>query len=89
MTITFSEKETIVGYIETDSGGVLMTDLVWAEDIPSVTQERVRLELDLDKCKIPVIAVRKGQKRYLIVSLDDAKDMPSMPEIVTVENIET
>jgi len=68
--IDFKETETSVGFVETDSGGILITDLVW--DHPNTSQQKVAEDLDLGRVRIPVKAVLRNNKRQLIIELDDA-----------------
>jgi len=68
----FHDKDSIVGHVETNSGGLLLTDGGWEDDLPLTTQESLALDLNIDAVKIPVIAVRKNNKRFLILAIDDA-----------------
>ncbi len=68
--IDFKETETTVGYVETDSGGILITDLLW--DHPSTSQQKIAEDLDLGRVKIPIKAVLRNNKRQIIIELDDA-----------------
>ena len=67
----FNDKETTIGHIETSSGGILMTDGGWEEDLPRTTQQTVALDVGLVPSRIPVFAVRRNNKRFLILSLDE------------------
>ena len=80
----FPDKEMVIGHIETSSGGVLLTDGGWEGDLPLSTQESVALDLNVDPGKIPVIAVRKNNKRFLILAVDDAISSSIISEAVTV-----
>lgn len=81
----FQDEEKIVGYVETDSGGILIADLVW--DVPVAHQERVKLDLELGRAKIPVKTVRVNGKRRLIIELDEAVSYVSINETVVVNDL--
>ena len=71
MTDTFQEgKEKLVGYLETDTGTILLTDGIWNDDIPSADQQRVYLNLGTPQIRIPVFGVIRNNKRYLIIDID-------------------
>jgi hypothetical protein len=67
----FQNQERLVGYVETSAGSVFLTDGVWEKDLPLTTQESLALDLDVEPCRLPVIAVRKNDKRFLIIAVDD------------------
>jgi len=81
-----NETETLIGYVETDTGGITIVDSLWDDHLPKVTQNRVILELGLDKCKIPVYGFKKDNKRYLLISLDDSIDTPSIEGVVPIDH---
>jgi hypothetical protein len=79
---TFTEGETIIGYVDTDSGGVLIADMTW--DVPKNTQKRVALDLDMENTRIPVKAVLVDGRRRLILELDEAVNTLQVKETVDV-----
>lgn len=80
----FHDQETVIGHIEISAGGVLLTDSGWEEDLPKTTQESLALDLDMEPGKIPVIAVRKNNKRFLILAIDDMINTSFAGNTVTV-----
>lgn len=69
----FPDKEAVIGHIETNSGGILLTDGGWEDDLPLTTQESLALDLNIESsAKIPVFAFRKNNKRFLVLAIDDA-----------------
>jgi len=87
VTFEFGMKETLVGHVETDSGGVIIADGLWGDEFPSVSQDRVNLNFNLGKCKIPVYAFMKNGRRYLLVALDDNEPMPPIEGTVEVTDL--
>lgn len=83
-----TENEILLGHVETDTGSVTIVDSMWNDDLPKVVQDRLNLELGLDKCRIPVFGFKKNGKRYLLLALDDAEKTPSIEGVVptTTEN---
>lgn len=79
----FQEDEKVVGHFDTDSGGILITDMVW--DIPQASQQRFSEDLDLSNVRIPIKAVLLDGKRRLILELDEAvSTLPPPQEVVKV-----
>jgi hypothetical protein len=64
------QKEIIVGHVETDSGGLLLTDAIWESALPPTTLDRISIDLELPAGKIPVIAGMRNGKRFLIIDID-------------------
>lgn len=85
--IRFGSKEELIGYVETDSGGIIITDGVWGDAFPSVSQDRINVNLDLGKCRIPVFGFSKNGKRYLLLALDEAEDLPPIEGVVPVTDL--
>lgn len=85
--IQFGSKETLVGHVETDSGGIIIADGLWGDEFPSVSQDRVNLDLNLGKCKIPVYGFSRNGKRYLLLALDDAEALPPIEGTVPVTDL--
>lgn len=77
--------ERLVGHLETDSGTILLTDGIWNSEIPSANQHRVYLNLGTPRVRIPVYAVIRNNKRYLILDVDQAKGHSATPDKVKVE----
>ena len=86
---TFTEGvERLVGYLETDTGTVLLTDGIWNSEIPSANQNRVYLNLGTPRIKIPVYGVIRSNKRYLILDIDQAIQSTKVADTVKVEDAE-
>jgi hypothetical protein len=81
-------KERLVGYLETDTGTILLTDGIWNTEIPSANQKRVYLNLGMPRVKIPVYGVIRNQKRYLILDVDRALENSNSQDTVEVEERE-
>lgn len=82
----FTEKEKVIGVVDIGSGGIMITDAVWASAIPATTDSHVTLDLQLPTGKVPVISIMKGGKRFLIIDLDNMWRNTNIAEAVTVEN---
>jgi len=80
----FGDTEKLAGYIETDSGSILLTDGVWETALPQNSQERLALDLGVESGKIPVYGIILKEKRYLLIALDDI-----IVTRVETENVET
>lgn len=80
----FQDKEIVIGHVETSAGGVLLTDGGWEEDLPKTTQESLALDLNVEPGKIPIIAVRKNNKRFLILAIDDMVNTSFLKNVATV-----
>lgn len=87
VTFEFGSKETLVGHVETDSGGIIIADGLWGDEFPSVSQDRVNLNLELGKCRIPVYGFMKNGRRYLLLALDDAEPLPPIEGVVAVTDL--
>jgi len=85
--IKFGSRESLVGYVETDSGGIVIADGIWGDEFPTVSQDRVHLNLNLEKGRIPVYGFSKGGKRYLLLALDDAESIPAIEGLVSVTDL--
>ena len=82
----FSEDEPeIVAYVDTDSGGLLITDSLWSDRLPEVTQKRFDRDLNLPGQRIPIKAFQRGGKRYLLIELDSGTSTIEKADVVTVE----
>jgi hypothetical protein len=71
--LKFAESQQIVGHITVASGSLLLTDGVW--DSPEISEENkqlVDLGPEYESVKIPVSTVIQNNKRYIILSVDDA-----------------
>jgi len=84
---TFPIETTPLGYVEIDSGELLFVDGIWAGCLPSVVQERLLLNLGIEKCKVPVYGVTHAGNRYLVVSLDNFTSIPAIEGIVDVVDL--
>ena len=70
--ITFTEKEEIVGYIETHSGSILIVDAIVEPDIHLSSRKYVSLDLKLDQTRIPILATKQEGRRYILLPLEAA-----------------
>lgn len=82
----FTDNEKVIGVIDVNSGGIMITDVVWKSALPLTSDQSVALDLDLPQGKIPVIAVMRGGKRLLILDLDGMWKNTALEENVLVEN---
>lgn len=83
----FTEIETLVGFIDTDSGGIVITDMLW--DVPANGQKRFSVDLELEKTRIPIKAIRtEGGKRRLILEIDEGINLLSSVQQETVEVVD-
>lgn len=82
----FTEEGKIIGFVDVGSGGVLITDAVWASSMPVTTEGQILLDLRLPKGRIPVISVMKEGKRLLILDIDSLCEQPIPAEEVKVNN---
>lgn len=81
----FNEESTLIGHITTDSGGLLLTDSIWQDVIPKV-KDQIIIQLDVPpRQRIPVRALRKDGKRYLLIAIDEAQESKLTAEMVEVE----
>jgi hypothetical protein len=83
----FKEQEQLVGYVDTNSGGLLITDMIWSTH--KTAHEQIILDLEgLDQVRIPVKSVIQGGKRRLIIEIDEALDRTKDQDVVDVEGDE-
>ena len=82
----FTDNEKVIGVIDVNSGGIMITDAVWKSALPLTSDQSVALDLELPPGKIPVIATMKGGKRLLILDLDGMWKHTAIEENVMVEN---
>ena len=69
----FTSKENIVGYVETDSGTLLITDGIWDDRIKVSARNKVYVDLGMDRVRIPVIATKQNGRKFLLIPLDQAE----------------
>lgn len=86
-TFEFTNREQLIGYVETDSGGLVIADGIWGDEFPSVSQERICVNLGILKGKVPVYAVSRNGKRYLLLALDAAVQLPALEGLVNVTDL--
>ena len=67
---SFTEKEQLVGYLETDSGTLLFADGIWQGSIPHNNQETLILDTETERTKFPVYSLLRGGQRFLLIALD-------------------
>jgi hypothetical protein len=82
----FTEKEKVIGVIDITSGGILITDAVWASALPVTTDSSLTLDLDVPTGKVPILAMMRGGKRLLVIDIDGVWKNTSIMDNVTVEN---
>jgi len=70
--IFLEKKESIVGYITLNTGTLLLTDGVWVDNIKVSQEEKLAIDLGTDRIKIPVIATKQNNRRFLLIPLDAA-----------------
>jgi hypothetical protein len=77
----FTEKETLIGYIETDSGTLLLSDGIWASSFPLTTQQSLSLDIGDERKSFPVYTIMRGGQRFLLIALDsNAVSTPIPPD---------
>jgi len=81
----FTEREKIVGYIGTDSGGIMLTDALWETELPATTLDRMAVDLGIQPGRIPVIAGMRNGKRFLIIDIDGAQVNEEVTDDVDTE----
>lgn len=67
----FTDQPKLIGHIETNSGGILMADGAWEENLPPTTDSRICLDLEVEAGKIPVYAITVAGNRSLLIHIDD------------------
>jgi len=82
--IEFTEEQEVVGYVTTDTGGILIADSVVESDIAIPSKNVVSLDLQMDKRRIPIVATRQGDQRFLLIPLEQAVPITS-PQKETVD----
>jgi hypothetical protein len=82
----FTDKEKVVGVIDVTSGGILITDAVWASALPITTDSSLTLDLSVPAGKIPILSLMRGGKRLLIIDIDGMWKNTNMAENVEVRN---
>jgi len=81
----FTEEGNIIGYVATDSGGLLLVDGIWRSVVPK-SKDQMTLELDgPSRQRIPVRALRKDGKRFLILAIDEGQELGIPKETVEIE----
>ena len=68
---TFTENETHIGYIETDSGTLLLADGIWGPSMPLVDQKALVVDTETERTKFPVYSIMRGGQRFLLIALDN------------------
>ncbi len=82
----FKESETVIGYIETDSGSLLITDGIWDSIVNVNPRNRVHVDLGVDRIRLPVIATKQNDRRFLLIPIDQAEPLAdSSTDKVNVE----
>lgn len=82
----FSEKEQIVGYVSIDSGSLLLADGVWKSILPKGNDARLVIDIDEDiSGRLPIIAMRKDDRRFLLIPIDELIPNEEHSEFVVVE----
>lgn len=98
-TEIFTEKETIVGYVESDSGSLLIADGIWEINLREISRRnKIVIDIERDKVRIPIIATRQNNRRFLLIPIDSAElinhavtdkvdvdDQVILPEVEDVE----
>lgn len=82
-------EQKLIGYVETDSGSLLIIDGTWKDSMPAVFQKTVYLEdalVDEKRNVLPVHLLRNQGKRYLLIGLDDGIPASERIDVVETEN---
>ncbi len=85
--VQFPSKETIVGYIDTDSGGILLTDAVWESTLPRTSHKYTSVDLgEALPSRIPVYAKLVNGRRFIIIDIDAATNTRVESDFVEVND---
>ena len=83
----FTEKERVIGHVELDSGSLMITDGIWETSLGIAEKNRVVVDLNMDKVRLPIIATRQGNQRFLLIPIDLAEPVSvSLDQTVSVED---
>jgi len=85
--IEFTDGQAVIGYVTTHSGSIAILDGIIESELKQPPDNFVAVDVNLDKKRIPVIATKQGGRRYLLLALDAAEEIPSM-RINTVDTEE-
>lgn len=81
---TFEAKEKVIGYVDTDSGHLLICDGVWADSLPKTSSEKILMDMERDEpIRIPVLAFQKNGRRFLVIDLDGGSLLKTGETVVT------
>ena len=86
---SFTEEEQLLGYVETDSGTVLLADGLWSYALPPTNQQTLVLDTEIERVRFPVYAVIRGNQRFLLISLDSnaiPSNTASVNDFVDIDN---
>ena len=87
MAVQFPAEETIIGYVDTDSGGLLITDAAWESALPRATHKHTAIDFgDIPSCRIPVYAKLVGGRRFVIIDIDAAQDLKVDTDTVAIDS---
>lgn len=65
----------MVGYVDTDSGCIALTDGIWVSAMPITDQSSLSIDVGQERVRIPVYAFSRDDHRYLLIALDDNKKL--------------
>lgn len=83
------DAQNTIGYIDTVSGSLLLTDGIWKASLPITNEQTIAVDLDAANARIPVYAVMRNGKRMLIIDIDGAQENTRVETPVQVEGVES
>lgn len=86
-TDIFTERENTIGYLETDSGTLLITDGIWETLINVNPRNKISVDLGVDRVRVPVIATRQNGRRFILIPVDLAEPITKETEEVVKVDI--
>lgn len=86
MVKLFSETEKLIGYITTATGSLLLIDGAFQTAVKAANRDIVCLDVEKEQSRIPVFTVMQNNKRFILVSIDDAvpADYPTSERVEAI-----
>jgi hypothetical protein len=85
----FKEDEmSLVGKIRTSSGAIAIADGIWGQQLRTQgikAPDLVTIDTENDDAEFPVYTTIAGNKRYIIIAIDEAVAINSQPGPVEVD----
>jgi len=85
----FTEEGKLIGYVDTQTGGLLIADGIWEDQLPRVDEKRISLDFALPESgSIPVYGALVGGKRVLLINIDDIEPFAHTDEVETEDEVD-